>query len=337
MPTIIIKSLTIAACFIFILTPSVFAEETVHVYSSRIDQLIKPVFDAFTVKTGIKVKYTTAKEAELIERLKAEGKFTQADVLITVDAGNLWLAQNEGLLQPVSSKLLDHNVPFSLKEKQNHWFGLSIRARTIVYHNKRVKPSELSSYEALGEAKWKGRLCLRTSKKVYNKSLVAMMIESLGEPKTEKVIRSWIDNQPEIYSNDTSLLKAIVAGKCDVGIVNTYYLGRILKEDPDFPVSLFWANQDSSGVHVNISGAGVIKFAKRKENALKLIEFLSGTEAQNLFSDDNLEYPANPNIPPSPLLVKWWGKNFKKDSTNLSAAGKNQKRAVMLMNRVGYK
>lgn len=331
----------VGACLVLLILStipfSLSANETVNVYSSRIEKLIKPAFDAFTKETGIAVKYLTAKEAALIERLKAEGKFTEADVLITVDAGNLWLAKRFDLLQPVSSNTLNANVPSSLRDPQGHWYGLTVRARTIVYSKERVKPSELSTYEALGDAKWKDRLCLRTSKKVYNKSLVATMIANQGQEKAIAIVSGWVNNNAKIQSNDTNVLKAIAAGKCDVGVTNTYYLGRLLKEDPDFPVALFWANQNERGVHVNISGGGVTKYAKNKENARRLLEFLSSPQAQNLFADENMEYPVNPNSSPNPLLVKWWGRTFTQDSLNIEAAGEYQEAAVKLMSRAGYK
>jgi len=316
---------------------SVSAGEKVNVYSSRIEKLIKPAFDAFTKKTGIEVVYLTAKEAVLLEKLKAEGKHTQADVLITVDAGNLWLAARQGVLQSVNSEDLRKHIPSSLRDPDNHWFGLTVRARTIVYSQKRVNPRELSSYEDLGNPKWKNRLCLRTSKKVYNKSMVATMLKSLGEGRTESIIAGWMQNNPRIYPKDSSLLKSIAAGKCDVGIVNTYYLGRELVKDPDFPVALFWANQADRGVHVNISGAGVTRHAKNRANAVKLIEFLSSREAQNLFADNNMEYPVNPSVQPNAQLVGWWGNSFKVDSVNVAAAGEYQNQAVRLMARFGYK
>ena len=328
---------TILIALGLILSITALADENVNIYSARIEKLIKPAFDAFTQKTGIKVNYLTAKEAVLLERLKAEGQYTKADLLITVDAGNLWLASQEGVLQPVFSERLKQQIPASFRDPHNTWFGLTVRARTIVYSKERINSSELSTYEELGSSRWKDRLCLRTSKKVYNKSLVATMLQGLGPKQTTEIIGSWMENNPRIYPKDSSLLKAIAAGKCDVGIVNTYYLGRELAKNPDFPVSLHWANQNDRGVHVNISGAGVTKYAKNKENAIKLIEFLSSVEAQNLFADNNLEYPVNPLVNPSPRLIQWWGPTFKADTINVAAAGMYQKSAVQLMARLGYK
>ena len=174
--------------------------EQVVVYSARIEQLIKPMFDAFTKDTGIGVKFVTDKEGALLARLKAEGKNTPADLLITSDAGNLWEAAREGLLRPVESKVLETNVPAYLRDPNNEWFGLSVRARTIIYNTQKVKPSDLSTYEALADPKWKGRLCLRTSKKVYNQSLVATMIAEHGEPETEQIVRGWVANLAQILS-----------------------------------------------------------------------------------------------------------------------------------------
>lgn len=311
------------------------ADELV-IYSARNEQLIKPLFDAYTAETGTEIKFITDKEGPLLERLKAEGTNTPADMLITVDAGNLWLAAREGVLARVNSKTLKANIPSHLRDPGNRWFGLSVRARTIVYNTARVKPSELSRYEALGDAKWKGRLCLRTSKKVYNQSMVAMMIARLGETKTEKIVKSWIANlATDVFPDDTKLMEAIVAGQCDVGIVNTYYYGRLMKKQPEAPLALFWPNQKDRGVHVNVSGAGVTAHARHRAAAVKFLEWLSSTKAQNMFADENLEYPANPKVKPAARVAAWG--RFKQDRVNVSRAGSLQAQAVMLMDRAGYK
>jgi iron(III) transport system substrate-binding protein len=310
------------------------AEEVV-VYSARIETLIKPMFDAFTEKTGIQVKFLTAGEKELFERLQSEGVSTPADVFMTVDVGNLWMAQNAGLLQGFNSEAVDKNIPSHLRAKDNEWVGLSVRARPIMYSTERVKPSELSTYEALGDPKWNGKLCFRTSKKVYTQSLVATMIKTLGEERTEGIVRAWMANQPRIFDSDSKLLEAIAAGQCDVGITNTYYLAQLVAKDPRFPVAVFWPNQGDRGVHINISGAGVTKHAKHRDNAIKLIEFLSSTEAQNLVADANFEYPANPAVKASTIIVAWG--DFKADTVDVAAAGELQATAVKLMDRVGYK
>lgn len=307
----------------------------VNVYSARIEKLIKPMFDAFTRRTGIKVKYFTASEAELFERLKAEGANTAADVFMTVDAGNLWIAEQAGLLQGFASPVIEKNIPAHLRARDNAWVGLSVRARPIMYSTERVKPSELSTYEALANPKWRGRLCLRTSRKVYTQSLAATMIKTLGEKRAEEVVRGWIANEPRIFDSDAKLLEAIAAGQCDVGIANTYYLARLIAKDPGFPVAVFWPNQKDRGVHVNISGAGVTKYAKHGDSAITLIEFLSSTEAQNLYTDGNFEYPANPTVKPHGLIAAWG--TFKTDQVNVAAAGELQAAAIKLMDRAGYK
>jgi len=325
---------------ILLLTPTIAAPAvqetgTVVVYSARIEHLIRPMFETFTAKTGIEVKYFTASEAELFERLKAEGPHTPADVLVTVDAGNLWRAQQAGLLQGFDSPIIAANIPAHLRAKDNAWVGLSVRARPIMYSTGRVRPSDLSTYEALGEPAWKGRLCLRTSRKVYTQSLVATMIKTLGEQRTEEVVRGWVANTRRIFNSDTEILQAIAAGQCDVTIANTYYLARLKATDAAFPVAVFWPNQDDRGVHVNISGAGVTRHAKNRVAAIRLIEFLSSAEAQDLYADANYEYPANPAVKPNTLILDWG--EFTTDPVDVAAAGALQVAAVKLLDRVGYK
>jgi iron(III) transport system substrate-binding protein len=306
------------------------------VYSARNEQLIKPLFDAYTKETGTKITFVTDKEGALMQRLKAEGKNTPADMLITVDAGNLWQAAEEDLLKPVKSGVLEKNIPAHLRDPNDKWFGLSVRARTLFYNTQKLKPADLKSYEDLADPKWKGRLCMRTSKKVYNQSLVAMMIAEHGAAKTEQIVKGWVANlatQP--FPDDTKMLEAVAAGQCDVGIANTYYYGRLMEKSPNLPLAIFWANQESSGVHVNVSGAGVTKFAKHEKEAVKLLEWLSSDKAQNLFADVNLEFPANPQIK-SDATVAAWGK-FKGNTINVAKAGELQIEAVKLMDRAGYK
>lgn len=323
-----------AAVFAFAAPAS--AEDEVVVYSARNEQLIKPIFDAYTKETGVRIKFITDKEGALLQRLKAEGDNTPADMLITVDAGNLWEAAREGSLKPVQSKVLAANIPAHLRDPGNQWFGLSVRARTIFFNNQKVKPADLSTYEDLGSPKWKGRLCLRTSKKVYNQSLVAMMIAEHGEAKAEQVIKSWISNlAADPFPDDTKMLEAIAAGQCDVGIANTYYFGRLVEKKPGLPLGIFWPNQKQNGVHVNVSGAGITKHAKHEKEAVRLLEWLSSEKAQNLFADVNLEYPANPAVKPDPVVAAWG--TFKQNPVNVAKAGELQAAAVKLMDRAGYK
>ncbi|MFB2538269.1 MULTISPECIES: extracellular solute-binding protein [unclassified Acinetobacter] len=305
------------------------------VYSARADNLLKPIVERYQQQTGTKVTLVSDKAGPLMERLKAEGTNTPADVLITVDGGNLWQAAQEGLFRPISSQTLRNNIPSHLRDPNNQWYGLSVRARTIFYNPSKVHPSHLSTYASLADAKWKGKLCLRTSNNVYNQSLVATMIANNGAANTEKVVKGWVDNLATApFSDDTKLLEAIAAGQCDVGIANTYYYGRLMDSKPNLNVKPFFADQNARGTHVNVSGAGVVKNSKNVAEAQKFIEWLSGAEAQNLFVDANFEYPANPRISPNKALQSWG--RFKHDFINVSTAGKNQRQAIMLMKKVGY-
>lgn len=329
--TVLLLSLVTSFTFI----GSAWADELV-VYSARNEHLIKPLFDLYTKETGTKISYVTDKAGSLLQRLKAEGKNTKADLLLTVDAGNLWHAAAEGVLQAVDSAVLAANIPAHLRDPENRWFGLSLRARTLVYSTERVTPQQLSSYEALGDDAWQGKLILRTSKKVYNQSLVAMLIAEHGEAQTEEIVKSWVNNLAAApFSNDTKVMEAILAGQGDVGIVNTYYFGRLQKKNPDLKLALFWPNQNTTGVHVNVSGAGVTTHAKNKKAALEFLEWLSSEKAQNLFADANMEYPVNPKVE-AHEYVQAWG-SFKASQQNLAAAGRLQPDAIKLMDRAGYR
>jgi len=329
----------LAAALMLMLGQAVQAEEVV-VYSARNEQLIKPLFDAYTKETGVQVKFITDKEGPLMARLKAEGRNTPADLFLTVDAGNLWQAAQEDLLKPVNSKMLNANIPEHLRDPGNEWFGLSVRARTLVYNPNKVKPGELNTYEDLANPRWKGRLCLRTSKKVYNQSLVAMMMTEHGEEKAEQIVKGWVANlATDPFPDDTKAMEAVAAGLCDVTVVNTYYFGRLMEKKPNLPLAIFWPNQTlknkAAGVHVNVSGAGVAKYAKNEAGAVKLLEWLSSEKAQNLYADVNLEYPANPKVKADPVVNAWGA--FKPNLINVAQAGALQAKAVMLMDRVGYK
>ncbi len=311
------------------------ADEVV-VYSARNEQLIKPLFDEYTKETGDTIKFITDKEGPLMQRLKAEAKGTPADILLTVDAGNLWQARQMNLLKPIKSPTLEANIPTHLRDPDGYWFGLSVRARTMVYNTKKVKPEDMSTYEDLADPKWKKRLCLRTSKKVYNQSLVAMMIAEHGEQKTEEIVRGWVANlATDVFSDDVKVMQAVAAGQCDVGIVNTYYYGRLMKKKPNLPIKLFWPNQAAGGVHVNVSGAGIAANAKHEAAAVKFLEWLSTPKAQGMFANINLEYPANASVPPDKLVADWG--TFKQNPINVAKAGELQATAVKLMDRAGYK
>ncbi len=317
-----------------------FAGSEVVVYSARNEQLIKPLFDAYTKETGVTVRFVTDKEGPLLARLKAEGSNTPADMLMTVDAGNLWQAAQEDLLQPVNSAKLQKAIPAHLKDPGNQWFGLSVRARTVVYNSTKVKAGELVSYEDLASPQWKGRLCLRTSKKVYNQSLVAMLITEHGEDRAEAIVKGWVANLATApFPDDTKAMEAVAAGICDATLVNTYYFGRLIEKKPGLPLAIFWPNQKmqdkTAGVHVNVSGAGITHHAKNKAEAIHLLEWLASDKAQNLYADVNLEYPANPAIKMDATVAAWGG--FKQNSNNLGEAGRLQAKATMMMDRAGYK
>jgi iron(III) transport system substrate-binding protein len=331
---LVLAIMAILGVEVVLITQPAAAAEVVVVYTAR-HYGKEPLFEAFTKQTGIEMQSFDGNPSELFERLKAEGDKTPADVLISVDAGNLWNAAQAGLLAKIDSSALQANIPAHLRDPENRWFGLSVRARTIMYNTGKVKPEELSTYEALGDPKWKNRLCLRSSNHIYNQSLLATMIKRFGEAKVEAIVRGLVANNPTLIDSDTRILESIAAGECDVGITNSYYLGRLLAKDPNFPVAPFWANQQTTGTHVNISGAGVTAHAKHRANAIKLIEFLSRPEAQQLLVNSNFEYPANPQTPVHPLLAKWGP--FKQDDINVAAAGELQAAAIKLADRAGYK
>ena len=314
--------------------------QAVTVYSSRIEALLKPTLDEYTKQTGVKINLLTDRGGSLAERLAAEGASSPADVLITVDVGNLWNAAERGLLQKVDSPILNANVPANFRDEGNRWWGLSQRERTIFYATDRVKPEQLSTYEDLADPKWTGKLCLRTSKQAYTQSLVAMLIAKHGVEKAEAITKGWVNNLAgDVFTNDASLLKAVAAGQCDVGISNTYYFGRILAKEPEFnkTVKLFWANQGANegGTHVNLSGAGVTKHAKNPEGARKLLEWLSSEGVQTAYTHGTCESPINKKAEADPI-VKAWGK-FVPSPLNAGDIGSHQAEAIKLLDRVGYR
>ena len=312
------------------------AATPVVVYSARAEHLIRPIFDAYTAETGVPIRYTTDSEQPLIQKLLAEGATTPADLLLTVDAGNLWYAAERGALRPTDSDVLRANVPEHLRDPDGMWFALSVRARTIVYDTRAVDAAELADYAGLADAQWRGRLCLRTAEKVYNQSLVAMLIADLGEARTEEIVRGWVANlATDVFANDTQLIEAMAAGRCAVGVVNTYYFGRLQVDNPDIPIGVFWPSAANGGVHVNVSGAGVTRHASNPEGARALLEWMSSPAAQALFGGDNLEYPANPEVAPHPLVAAWGP--FTANPMNVAQAGVHQAAAVRLMDRAGYR
>lgn len=309
-------------------------DQVVRVYSGRHYDL-EPAFEQFSEQTGIAVEFLTGSDAELRERIAAEGEDTQADVYMTVDAGNLAIAAEEGLFQPLDSPVLDEAVPANLRDPEGRWFALSLRARTIVYDPEALDPDEVpGTYEELAEPEWEGRVCLRNSSNVYQQSLVASLIASLGREQALEVVRGWADNA-EIMANDVEIIEAIDAGRCEVGIANHYYLARLLADDADLGVALTWANQDDRGTHVNISGAGVTRYADDPDLAQQLIEYLA-TDGQSLFVDGNHEYPANPAVEPEQLIATEFGTDFERDPLDAATFGALNADAVRLMDEAGY-
>ena len=310
--------------------------QKVVVFSSRKQHLIDPLFKQFTAETGIEVDYITDKAQPLLARLSASKARPEADLFMSVDAGSLWSAQEQGLLQPVASPVLDQRVPPEFRDNQGHWFGLSKRARTIVYSTERVEPKELESYEQLAAPQWKGRLCLRTSQKVYNQSLVAMLVAEQGEDTVAHYIKGWVENlATPVFSSDSLLIQAIASGQCDVGIVNTYYLAQELAKNEALPVGVFWANQGNQGVHMNISGAGLVKDAPHRAAAITLLDWLVSDSAQQKFAGLNYEFPIVEGIALDPLVQSWG--EFKGDDASIENAGRFQAKAIMVMDSVGYK
>ncbi|GAA4116004.1 Fe(3+) ABC transporter substrate-binding protein [Knoellia locipacati] len=306
------------------------------IYSARHYDL-EGAFKEFTDETGVTVEFISGSDAELLQRIKAEGKDGEADVFMTVDAGNLWNAAEQGVLRPVDSAALTQAVPEDLRDSGNQWFGLAMRARTTMYNPDKVKPADFDptdTYAGLADPKWKGRLCMRDATSAYTQSLVASLIGLEGREQTLATVKGWVANGVDIKSNDVELLKAIDAGTCDVGITNHYYLARELKKKPDMKVKPFWASQSGAGTHVNISGAGVVKTSNNPAKAQQLIEWLA-TKGQSSFVDGNHEYPVNPSVKPEPLIADFG--EFKRMPISAEAYGSENAEAVKLLSEAGYK
>ncbi len=316
-------------------------KEPVVVYSARKEHLIKPVFEMFTARSGIPVRYLTDSAAPLLLRLETEAENTPADLLLTVDAGHLWQAAERGVLQRTDSETLQGNIPAQLRDPRNHWFGLSLRARTIVYAPERVKEWELArvDYADLAAPRWRGRLCLRSGKKVYNLSLTGSLLHHLGEQRTLAVVQGWVRNLGlPPFDSDTRAMEAILAGRCDLTVVNTYYYGRLQRkwseQGKTLPLAISWPGQRGTGVHVNISGAGITRHAGNPKGARALLEWLAGEQAQQLFASLNLEYPVHPQVPPAPQ-VRAWGE-FTADRLNVAELGRRQAQAARIIDRAGW-
>jgi len=309
-------------------------ENTVHVYSGRHYEL-ESAFEKFTEDTGIEVEFLFGNDAELRERIAAEGDDTQADAYITVDAGNLVKAADQGLFQPLDDPVLIDAIPAPLRDPENRWFALAVRARSIAYNPDEVQPSELSTYADLADPKWNDRLCLRVSSNVYQQSLVASLIADYGSEEAVRIVKGWADNA-EILENDILILDAIAEGRCDVGITNHYYLAKKYEQDADFPVEMFWVDQQGKGVHVNVSGGGVTTYAKRPELARQLLEWMA-TTGQEAFLAGQHEFPANPSVAPDELLQEHFEVDFLRNPMPAQTFGALNAEAVSVMNEAGYR
>ncbi len=331
----------LAAAFAVSVTATPALSDEVNLYSSRQESLIRPILDEFEKDTGIKVNVVFAKEGTL-ERLKAEGDNSPADAILTVDISRLAAHKEAGVLQPISSDVLDKNIPEHFRDPDGEWYGLSARSRVIFYAKDRVDPSELSTYEDLADPKWKNRICVRSSSNAYNQSLLAAMIVHDGAEAAEKWANGIKDNlarKPQ--GGDRDQLKAVAAGECDIAIVNTYYYGGLQNsKDPEEvavteKVALFWPNQDGRGAHVNVSGAGVTKSAKNKDAAIRLIEYLSEDKAQEFYASTNYEFPVKADVELDETVAGWG--EFKMDEVSLGKVADAQAEAVKIFDRAGWR
>ena len=338
-----IKHLLTASALL--LSTAVFAQDSkvLNLYSSRHYQTDEALYANFTKQTGIRINRIEAGEDALIERIRNEGERSPADVLVTVDAGRLWRAEQLGFFQPTKSATLDARIPASLREPGGQWFGFSLRARLIAYNKAKVKPAEVPTYESLADANWKGRICMRSSTNMYNLSLMGAMIDHLGEQQAQawaQGVRNNLARDPK--GGDTDQLKSVAAGECDITISNQYYYARLARSDKPEEreiaekVGVVFPNQASWGTHVNISGAGVMKHAPNREAAVRFLEYLAGDDAQRYFADGNNEWPVVASVKPDNPVLKMFGA-FKQDALNVAALGRNQPLAQKIYDRVAWK
>lgn len=316
-------------------------QETVNIYTHRHYPSDDILFDTFTEQTGIEVRVVQAGSDELIERLRAEGKRSPADILITVDAGRLYRAQELGLLQPVESEALNKNIPSHLRQEEGYWFGLTKRARVIAFDKTRTIP-DVKNYEDLALESSKGKVVVRSSGNIYNISLLAALIENKGSDAAREWAAAIADNFARApQGNDRDQMKALIAGTGEYAIVNTYYVGKLLNSSKESEVEvgnkigLIFPNQESYGTHINVSGAGVTAHSPNKDAAVKLLEFLSSAEAQQVFALDNHEYPVHPEVSPSELVASWG--EFKENTINLETLGANSSQAVSIFDEVEWR
>lgn len=318
-------------------------EGKVVLYTSRHYDSDTALYEAFKAKTGITVEVKKADAKALLEEITKAGDDSPADLFYTADAGKLAEAKEKGLFQKIGSDILNKNVPEIYRDTDDMWTALTMRARIIAYSLDRVKPEQLSTYEDLADAKWAGKVVTRPSSHVYNQSLVASLIEINGEEKVKEWSKGLVKNfARDPKGNDRDQVKAVAAGEADLAIVNSYYIGLMTnskkaeEKDAVSKIGVFFPNQKTTGTHVNVSGAGILKGSKNKENAVKLLEFLSGEQVQEKFSSANFEFPVNPKVKVKNELLKSWGE-FKRQDINLSILGKNNKKAQKLMDEAKWK
>ena len=332
------KKTLLALIFSAVAAPSAFAAQEVNVYSNRQDELIKPIIEQFEKESGIKVNLVFAKDG-LTERLQREGKLTPADLMLTTDISRLTELVDKDLVQPVQNKTLEENIPASLRDPDDRWFALTTRVRAIYSSKERLGKLDAISYEDLAKPEYKGKICVRSGKNDYNVALIASMIAHHGKAEAKQWlegVKANLARKPQ--GNDRDQVKAIKDGVCDLSLGNSYYLGKMLAD----PAQKAWAdavyinfpNQKDRGAHVNVSGMAMTKYAKNKDAAVKLMEFLSGDEAQHLYAELNTEYPVKPGVERSEL-VKSWG-DFKADSLAVSDYAKLRKDALTLLDEVKF-
>ena len=316
--------------------------EEVNLYSQRHYKVDEKQYENFTKKTGIKVNVIKANADELIERLKNEGENSPADLFVSVDAGKLQKGANLGLFQKVSNKVIENNVSKDLIDKNGFWIPITYRARIIVYSNDRVKKEDLSTYEDLSHEKWKGRILVRSSSNAYNQALMSSIVANLGSDVASKWSNAVVQNfARDPKGSDRDQVKAIAAGQGDIAIVNSYYIGLLLSSQKEEElnagkaVSVFFPNQNDRGSHINVSGIGLTKNSPNKENAIKLMEYLTSEEAQNTYVNNSYEYPANPMVKPS-KIVQDWGE-FKRDNLDLNNLGIYRDEALKIFDKTGWK
>ena len=318
-------------------------ENVVNIYSARHYQTDEALYSGFTRRSGIKINRIDAGEDAIIERIRNEGARSPADVMITVDAGRLWRAEQAGLFQPVRSALLESRIPASLREPGGHWYGFSTRARVVAYNKSKVPPGAIQTYEDLADPKWRGRLCMRSSTSVYNLSLMGALIDHLGAQKAEawaQAVRANLAQEPK--GGDSDQLKMVAAGACDVTVSNQYYYARLARsEKPEERqvaerIGILFPNQKTWGTHVNISGAGVVKNAPHREAAIKFLEYLASDEAQRYFADGNNEWPAVPSVTVENPVLNGFGA-FRRDELNMAVLGRNQPDSQKIYDRVAWK